>query len=602
MPIQVLSEALSSRIAAGEVIERPASVVKELVENSLDAGATRIDITIRDGGIRSISVVDNGSGISPDDLSVAFERFATSKIDETSDLTGISTLGFRGEALPSIASVARVEAVSRVHESDAATRCVFEYGHRDLLETTGAAPGTSVVVTGLFRNVPARLKFLGSPGRELSRIQQLVATLALVYPNVAFKLTSDGKLRMGSPGTGDTLAAVAAVYGSRVGDAMLKMDGDPSAVFGATGLISAPSLTRGNRNYITLAVNGRWVQSRRLIFAIEQAYHGFLAERRFPVAVVDLRVPYNDVDVNVHPAKAEVRFLREDIVFSTLQRAIRGTLTESAPVHGFTPTAPARTRDAPGQSSSPSRQPQSPSFATSASWPAAEGREASSDVESSPPGENPDPPLAGTEDAVSNPPPRATHKGILPVLRVIGQARETYILAEGPDGVYLIDQHAAHERVLYEEIRNRFSERSTETQALLEPETVELSPAHAAIIESHMDELVAAGFAIEPFGQGAVLLRTVPQLLVNRRGASDTLITLLDDISERGRSDSWQDRLLYTMACHSSVRAGQTLSIEESKELIRKLEATQQPHTCPHGRPTMIHLTAGVLEREFRRS
>ncbi|MEX0762519.1 MAG: DNA mismatch repair endonuclease MutL [Dehalococcoidia bacterium] len=602
MPIQVLSEALSSRIAAGEVIERPASVVKELVENSLDAGATRVEISIRDGGVRSISVVDNGSGISPGELSVAFERFATSKIDETSDLTGISTLGFRGEALPSIASVARVEAVSRVHESDAATRCVFEYGHRDLLETTGAAPGTSVSVTGLFRNVPARLKFLGSPGRELNRIQQLVATLALVYPNVAFKLTSDGKLRIGSPGTGDTLAAVAAVYGSRVGDVMLKVDGDSSAAFGAVGLISAPSLTRGNRNYITLAVNGRWVQSRRLIFAIEQAYHGFLPERRFPVAIVDMRIPYNDVDVNVHPAKAEVRFLREDIVFSTLQRAIRGTLTESAPVHGFTLAAPARAQGAPGRSSSLSHQPQSPGFAISASWPAAERQEASSGVESSPPGENPDLPLASAEEAVSNPPPRATHKGVLPVLRVIGQARETYILAEGPDGVYLIDQHAAHERVLYEEIRNRFAEKSTEMQALLEPETVELSPTHASIIEAHMDELVAAGFTIEPFGQGAVLLRTVPQLLVNRRGAGDTLITLLDDISERGRSDSWQDKLLYTMACHSSVRAGQTLSIEESKELIRKLEATQQPHTCPHGRPTMIHLTTGVLDREFRRS
>ena len=332
MAIGVLSPNLASRIAAGEVIERPASVVKELVENSLDAGATRIRLEVTDGGAKSISVTDNGDGIPADEISLAFERFATSKIDETSDLSGIATLGFRGEALPSIASVARVEAVSRVDGSDSGARLVMDNGQRVAQGPAAGPTGTRIEVKGLFEKVPARRKFMGSAGRELTRIRQLVGTYAIVYPSVAFTFATDGKTRFATPGSGDSRAAIAAAYGARLADSMLKIDDDGSGAFGVGGLISDPGTSRGTRRYVTLAVNARWIENRRLAFAVEQGYHGFLPERRFPVAVLSIRTPLDDVDVNVHPAKLEVRLLREDLVFREIQRAIRLALGDFAPV------------------------------------------------------------------------------------------------------------------------------------------------------------------------------------------------------------------------------------------------------------------------------
>ena len=599
MPIRILSEALASRIAAGEVIERPASVVKELVENALDAGSTRVDIEVNDGGVRSIRVVDNGCGIADGQLALAFERFATSKIGESSDLLGIETLGFRGEALPSIASVAHVEAISRPGGSDRAERCEMEFGKRLRLEATGAPPGTSVRVTRLFRNVPARLKFLGSPGTELGRVMRVVSTYALTYPQVAFRLLSDGKVRLAAPGGGDPVQAVMAVYGRRVADAMLGLAADDEAAFSVHGLISDPTVNRGNRNYVTLAVNGRPVQSRRLAFAVEQAYHGFLAERRFPLAVLHLRVPFHDVDVNVHPAKSEVRFLREDIVFGQVQRGVRGALLQGSPVptvQSVRFTRPTRRDD---DASALGGRPGAPANPL---WPAAwhgapAQRGDGTEVAGSPPTDGAEEPLTPEAD-------RSAPRSVLPLLRVIGQAQELYILAEGPDGVYLIDQHAAHERVLYDELCERVRTRQTEAQALLTPETVELTPEQAETVR-RLDELLeAAGFALEPFGDGAVLLRAVPRMLVSADASppGEALLNILDAVAEGGRADAWQDRFLYALACHSAVRAGQRMTIEESRELVRRLERTEQPHTCPHGRPTMIHLSAGTLEREFRRS
>ena len=630
MPIRRLNEATASRIAAGEVIERPASVVKELVENALDAGATRVDIEVRDGGIRLVSVTDNGAGIQPDEIALAFERFATSKIADDSELTGIRTLGFRGEALPSIASVAHVEAVSRVPGRDGGVRLVLDCGRVVVQEPAAAPPGTTIRVSDIFRNVPARLKFLSSPGAELAKIQHLSSTLALVYPHVAFRLTSDGAVRLASPGGGDRLAAVAAVYGSKAAQAMLPIEGDPAAAFSVTGLTGSPELARGNRTYITLSVNGRWVQSRRLLFAVEQAYLGFLPERRFPVAILDVRAPFEDVDVNVHPAKAEVRFLREDIVFAEIQRAIRRALTEGAHVRPLRAPStqpgaggryphqadgPARHRamtgTAPGD---PATSPEQRSFATEATWPArgqplpapAAGRAGQTSTDNMPAPSTAVSGHAASSQAGTAPMGKpASQRQVLPVLRVIGQAQETYILCEGPDGVYLIDQHAAHERVLYEDIKRRSASRSVESQPLLEPETVDLGPGHAALIESHAEALSALGFAVEPFGPKTALVRAVPKLLADRGHgggkAGEWLLRLLDESSERGRTDSWQDRLLYTMACHASVRAGQKLTNDECRELIRLLEHAEQPHTCPHGRPTMLHLNSGHLEREFGR-
>ena len=597
MAIGVLSPNLASRIAAGEVIERPASVVKELVENSLDAGATRIRLEVTDGGAKSISVTDNGDGIPADEISLAFERFATSKIDETSDLSGIATLGFRGEALPSIASVARVEAVSRVDGSDSGARLVVDNGRRVAQEPAAGPTGTRIEVKGLFEKVPARRKFMGSAGRELTRIRQLVSTYAIVYPSVAFTFAADGKSRFATPGSGDSRAAIAAAYGARLADSMLKIDDDRSGAFGVGGLISDPGTSRGTRRYVTLAVNARWIENRRLAFAVEQGYHGFLPERRYPVAVLSIKTPLDDVDVNVHPAKLEVRLLREDLVFREIQRAIRLALGDFAPI---------RTLSVPGRSNTPGQGMSIPNannpFGAVAMWPS---RSIAPPTQPEPsPAYAPQDQQTPPETAVEPPQAPTTQRSVLPILRVIGQARETYILAEGPDGLYLVDQHAAHERVLYEEISQRISSQVAESQPLLMPESVELDPRQMEAIELHGQELKNAGFHAEPFGDTSVVLRAIPAMMANSshtQTPGTVFGAILDEINEGRGSDSWQDRLLYTMACHASVKAGMPLTTDESRELIRRLEEAEQPHTCPHGRPTMIHLDAGALEYQFGR-
>jgi len=603
MPIRVLSDDLASRIAAGEVIERPASVVKELVENSLDAEATRVDVHIVGGGAQSITVVDNGHGIPSDELALAFERFATSKIDESSDLIAIGTLGFRGEALPSISSVARVEAISRHAESDAGARFLVDFGKTKPIEQVGSPQGTRIEVSGLFKNVPARLKFLGSPGRELSRIESMLASLALVYPQVSFSLNSDGRERLRTIGSGKLLDAVAGVYGAKIAEQMLELEPDDSAAFSVDGLISSPSLNRSNRTYLTISVNGRWIQSRRLSYAIEQAYHGFMPDRRYPIALARIRTPLDDVDANVHPSKAEVRFLREDLVYSVVQRAVRGVLSVSSPVHELgsgrasgsiglfrIPGAVVNRERFNQFSISPSTSPAGGSKFPM--WP-----EPTAIVEQFR--------LADSEgEVISDGVQGITPKETLPVLRVIGQAHETYIIAEGPEGVYLVDQHAAHERVMFERVRERFEQNVIESQPLLDPVTVDLAPGAITTVHEHLDELNRVGWEIEEFGANSLILRSVPASLATRAsggGAGQILVSVLDELSEGGTGDAWSNRMLATMACHSSVRAGQILSTEECKDLIRQLEKAENPNTCPHGRPTLIQLNVNDLEREFKR-
>jgi len=603
MPIQVLSDDLASRIAAGEVIERPASVVKELVENSLDAKSTRVDVRIVRGGAQSITVVDNGLGIPAKELATAFQRFATSKIDESSDLISIGTLGFRGEALPSISSVARVEAISKHAESDAGARYLVDFGKSKAIESAGAAQGTRIEVSGLFTNVPARLKFLGSAGRELSRIQSMLASMALVYPHVAFSLSADGRERLRTIGSGKLMDAVSGVYGAKVAEQMLELEPGQSAAFSVDGLVSSPSLSRSNRTYMTISVNGRLIQSRRLSYAIEQAYYGFLPERRFPIAVARIQTPLGDVDANVHPAKAEVRFLREDLVYSIVQRAIRGVLSASAPVHelgagrasgsiGLLRT-PGSASIVGGQSSGNSERSTSSGFSQ---WPDPSLISEQSRLPETPTGAESE----SSDGSVST----NTHKETLPVLRVIGQAHETYILTEGPDGVYLVDQHAAHERVMFERIRDRFNKNSSESQPLLEPATVDLAPGAMTTVQEHLGDLNQVGWVVEEFGTNSLIVRSVPAALATRAsgdGAGQVFLRVLDELRDGGSGETWSNRMLASIACHSSVRAGQILSIDECKDLIRQLEQVQRPNTCPHGRPTVIQINISDLEREFKR-
>lgn len=576
MPIQVLSPQIASKIAAGEVTERPASVVKELVENSLDAGARRVSVEIRGGGVEYIRVTDDGIGIPPDELAVAFERFATSKLVDPGDLESVGTFGFRGEALPSIAAVSRVAMVSRTQHEDAAAQVEVEAGRVLRRQSAGAARGTSVTVRGLFHNLPARRKFLRSAAAESTRIQAAVGRFALARPDVAVSLTVDGKSTITANGSGGLREAMAAVYSPQIAEATLHIEAREGES-GVHGLIGRPSLARSNRNHVTIFVNGRWVQNRSLSFALFEAYRGFLMERRYPIAVVNIDVPYSDVDVNVHPSKTEVRLRDERRIFSILQRAVRETLIANLPVQDLS--------NRPADSQNPSD--------VRAYWPIpppnqpAESDGMRSDALSqTAPSQDPQQPLI---------PRRA-----LPALRVLGQIKAAYIAAEGPDGMYLIDQHAAHERVLFDRIKNEARAGSPSVQGLMEPVTVDLTPEQWEVVESRRSNVIGLGFHIEDFGGGTSVLRGVPAVIGSEDPAS-SLRDVLDLMSEGGGYESWDERAAYSLACHGAIRAGKTLTIQETEDLVRQLEQCSQPHTCPHGRPTMIHLSAARLEEEFGR-
>ena len=592
MPIRVLPHEVAARIAAGEVVERPASAVKELVENALDAGATTVRVEVKAGGLDGVRVVDNGCGIPASDVASLFQRHATSKLTAAEDLQSIETLGFRGEALYSLAAVAMVSVLTRTPDSDAATFVEAANGRILRQEPRGGPVGTTVAVEELFDQVPARKKFLRSPRSELSRVNAVITNYALAYPDVRFTLTADGRTAFTSPGGGDLREAAAAVYSREAAQAFLAVETPESNGIGVTGLLSPPESTRANRSGITLFVNRRPVQSRALTFAVSEAYHGLLPSDRYPVAFLLIDVPPHDVDVNVHPTKAEVRFRREGDVFASLQKAVRETVIAVAPVpeiasSAVAPTSTAATPWTPSGGFSPltaaHREPEPPpppQFGLPAMPPAVEPAATA-------PSQRPEQQPISMLDA-------------LPALRVLGQTQETYIVAEGPDGLYLIDQHAAHECVVYERLRNAAQREAPEVQGLLEPTAVTLSPSHEETVHDHPDVLAQYGWLLEPFGDRACLLRGVPAVL-SRRDPARAFLDMLEAAATAAEFSTWEDRIAATVACHGSVRAGQSLTREEMVEMVRLLERTQQPHTCPHGRPTMLHLSANNLEREFGR-
>ncbi|MCE2501508.1 MAG: DNA mismatch repair endonuclease MutL [Dehalococcoidia bacterium] len=582
MPIQQLPPQVAAQIAAGEVIERPASVVKELVENSLDAGATRIDVAIREGGVAEIRVTDDGCGIPADELALAFRHHATSKLATVADLQSVSTLGFRGEALPSIAAVARVTCTTRTPDADAGARIEFRYGEAVDERNIGCPVGATVQVVELFGNVPARRRFLRSPAAETARIQEVVTRYALANPAVRFSLNVDGRETVNTSGSGRLQDTILSIYGAEVAGRMLPVshsEGEASV----SGYASASDLSRHNRSYITLLVNHRWVYDRSIAYAIEQAYQGTLPDRRYPIAVIDIAIPPEQVDVNSHPSKREVRFRSENRLFSAVQRAVRDALVAHAPVRqvtrSFTPSG-----NAPAGDTAP---PATPAFRVPA--PYAGGTTTAPD------------PL--TLPTTSLAPTGGSLRDVLAGLRVVGQIRQTYLVAEGPAGMYLIDQHAAHERVVYDQLRNRSEHRERASQPLLAPLPAELSASQAATVEEYAGLLAEYGFQLEPFGGNAWLVRAVPATLA-ARGSSDpatALTDLLDAVAVEQVVMEREDALVATIACHGSVRAGMTLAQDEMDALLRQLETTENPHNCPHGRPTVVHFTEYQLEREFNR-
>ena len=572
MPIRLLEQEVVSRIAAGEVVERPASVVKELVENSLDAASSQISIETRGGGVGLIRVTDNGAGIPSAELELAFQRYTTSKIADLKDLESITSLGFRGEALPSIAAVAQVDIVTCAAGESAGNYLSMKEGFRINQGSQGRSQGTTVTVRNLLRSVPARLKFLKSPTTENSHIANVVTQYALAFPEIKFTLSIDGRTVLRTPGSGQLMDSIIEVYGLEIARDMLEVSsenggwegGSTTSSLLVTGMVGSPAINRSHRGYLSFFINRRWISSRLLAWAVEEAYHGLLMQGKHPVAIINISLPAKEIDVNIHPTKTEVKFQNERLVFSAVQKAVRRALMELAPVPKIEEVATAY-----GAPPVPSQ----PLWTSPA---------ASHSPASLPPAAQPTPVLS------------------LPTLRLLGQLSGSYIVAEGPEGLYLIDQHAAHERILFEKIQRQSSQQEVEVQGLLEPVTLEVNPKQDEILKSHYENLAEFGFSIEPFGDRTYLVRAVPVLLHSKDWAG-ALRELLDSLSVEDKGD-WRERLAISIACHSAVRAGQALTDDEMRELLRQLEQVATPNTCPHGRPAMIRLSSGQLEKEFRRS
>ncbi len=557
MPIKVLPPEVASKIAAGEVVERPASVVKELVENSLDAGATEVKVEIFRGGTGLIKVTDNGCGIPPQEVELAFARYATSKISSLNDLFRIRTLGFRGEALASIAAVSRVTMITRPPEEPIGVMIRVEGGRIVRKEPKGAPAGTTVLVESLFYNVPARRKFLKHPATETAHITEVVVHYAIAYPEVKFTLFKEGQLSFQSPGSGEMRDVLARVYGPEVAGALLELEATEGPLK-LHGYIGPPSLHRAQRAH-TFFVNRRWVQDAMLGKALLEAYHGFLPSGRYPVAVISLEIDPSLVDVNVHPTKREVRFRNPDEVFQAFQKAVRRLILSTQSSFAVSPRPVSPVESGAEQRPFPISQPKPPA--------------------------PPEPALPLTRT--------------LPLLRVLGQVSLTYIVAEGPDGLYLIDQHSAHERVIYEKLKKDRT-RAIPSQRLLEPVTVELTPHQSDMMEFLAPSLGEIGFELEEFGPNTWLVRAVPAPFASR-DVRRAVLDFIEALASGGTDHIEGDKVLATLACHCAVKSGDTLSMEEMKKLVQDLETLDIMQTCPHGRPTVVRISIERLAREFGR-
>jgi DNA mismatch repair protein MutL len=609
MPVRQLSETVINRIAAGEVVERPASVVKELVENALDAGATRIEIAVDGGGRRLIRVSDDGAGMSRADLDLAVERHATSKLDGD-DLLQIETLGFRGEALPSIGSVARLTITTR-HASEAhAWTIAVDAGAKTEVKPAALSAGTVVEVKDLFYATPARLKFLKSDRSESEAVRDVVRRLAMSRPDVAFTLASEERAPVtwpaALPGVSGRLARLADVLGSDFRNNAVEVRAERNGVL-VEGFAGLPTLTRANSLGQYLFVNDRPVRDKLLIGVIRGAYADYLPRDRHPVVALFVTLPPREVDVNVHPAKTEVRFRDTTLVRSLLMHGLKEALARdgqrAATTGGSATIAAFRAAALPRGGGfdwrrSPSRplpQTFTPSRGGAAAWPIAEqGAEAAQSVFD-----------VGAAAAVARIEAADLAPDLLdrPLGAVRAQVHDTYIVAQTRDGLVIVDQHAAHERLVYERMKAGLEQNGIARQILLIPEIVDLDPADAERLVSRTGELKRFGLVIEPFGPGAIAVREMPSML-GEIDAKALARDLADHLAEWDEALPLERRLMHvaaTMACHGSVRAGRRLKAEEMNALLREMEVTPNSGQCNHGRPTYVELKLSDIERLFGR-
>jgi len=695
MPIRQLAPEVAAKIAAGEVVERPASVVKELIENSIDAGATQIRVDLTNGGLQLIRVADNGSGIPADELQLALARHATSKVAQIDDLEHIRSLGFRGEALASIAAVAEVTLLSHQHNASQGAQVSATNAQISEVTTAASPEGTTVTVRNLFSAVPARLKFLKSRNTEISHCHHLLEQYALAYPEIRFTVFSEGRQIFVTPGDGQLSSVLIEIYGLQVAEQMVpisSLDGNDDDVARPVvgGYTSVPSCYKSTRQHLSFFVNRRWVLSRMLSYAVEEAYHSLLLSGRHPIAVVNITVDPTQIDVNVHPAKTEIRFLKERRVYAAVLRAVRRAVLEEAGIprwgndtdqQGTINRAP--TTDAPlpvepfdvdteGEDDdvvgarfiAPSNDEEAPVFPQDNPWltvseeetgtkPPVLSRLWQSHVRSNDdlemeaanttpakgltrsPDRNVVAPLAGARsdtgmpdtttrsDTGTNPKtvarsdttsqpgtPMSPHELMapatvsrLPALRVVGQLCQSYIVTEGSDGMYLIDQHAAHERILLERMVAALQARTPLSQLLLAPIKLELAPAELGAIEDHLQQLEHIGFALEVLEDNTIQVQAVPNVLIKQMNTRSLheLLAELTAPENLGHSETWEEHALANVACKAAIKANYFLTVGEMREMIEQLGRTNAPYSCCHGRPTMVHFGLAALEREFGR-
>ncbi len=631
MTIQVLADEVASQIAAGEVIERPASVVKELIENAIDAGASKIVIHIEQAGKKLIEIIDDGCGIPADEMETAVKRHATSKLRTADDLFHIRTLGFRGEALAAAGSVSRMTITTRTADSETGHRIVVDGGFVTSNKPVGAPFGTTILIEDLFYNVPARLKFLKSDTTERNQIETLVSRYALAYPDIRWELINENKTTLQTTGNGNYREILSAIYGLDIAKQFIEVELEEEGL-SIFGFISPVGLTRSNRKEMNYFVNGRWVQEQALNASVQRAYQTLIMVGRFPLIALFITIDPEDVDVNVHPAKAEVRFKNPDRIIGGVHRAVRRGLITQSPVPELnTPVAWPSYRQAtpppfdPNGQGIPTAEPlwrsnlmnqngqaapsapetqkdQTPGAFPSEPWqpgpavyqpfmtqPPAAAQQPEQTPQQVPPVAPPQP-----QNQAASP--------FFPILRWIGQVGSTYIIAEGPDGLYLIDQHAAHERILYEKMLDAEANGTIVSQALLEPAVVQLPPWQASALEENMPILKHLGFEIEEFGPSAFRVLAMPTLFEKGSPAA-AIAAVVEDIENDNvpMQGLTSERIASYVCKRMAVKAGQTLTTDEQRALIRDLEQCRSPRTCPHGRPTMIHLSIDLLEKQFGR-
>ena len=575
--IQILSDEMASRIAAGEVVERPASVVKELIENSLDAGATEISVWIEKSGTSVIRVSDNGEGMAPEDLALAAERHATSKLKEDDDLFRISTLGFRGEALPSIGSVSRMEILSRAPGAASGHRLRVEGGKKDDLAPTAASGGTTIEIRDIFFNTPARRKFLKAPATELSHICDVVNRMALAHPTVHFRLQHDGRTVADYVAVTDAKDRLHQVLGRDVAKSLAPF----SRSFGEAtvhGYLSATPTSFPNARYLYTFVNRRYVRDKVLTHAVLFGYENLLMKGQYPAVLLFLEVPFAEVDVNVHPAKYEVRFRRQSDIHDAVSRAVRDALKQEA---------------------------KEPAAAIATTWPAPFPgvREASLPYGVPLPTSRFESPPARAEVFAV---PERTHPsqgGFFSSMQVLGQILGCYLVCASPDGLALIDQHAAHERVAFENLRRQLDSGKVERQSLLIPQSVDLTAGEMMLLEQKIDVMELFGFSLEPFGPGSYAITSVPALLPEGDYAQIVrqMVAELAEVDTSAKLRQHLEDRLATIACHSVIRANRKLEMHEMRALLEALDGIDFATQCPHGRPVLVEWSREHLDRLFKR-